>query len=143
MILNTLASLATAIGVFIAAWQISESRKLAGTSFENQLNQEYRELVRHIPVDALIGKTIDDSKDTLRENIYNYLDLCNEQTYLRQKKRISKNRWKDWNDGIKENLSKPAFKEVWDEIKVAAPSAFTALARLEKSDFNIDPSTWS
>ncbi len=82
----------------------------------------------NIPVDALIGKTIDDNKDEeLRENIYNYLDLCNEQTYLRQQKRIRKNSWKDWNDGIKENLSKPAFKEVWDEIKVSTPTAFTAL----------------
>ncbi len=53
-------------------------------------------------MDALIGKPINDKKDGLREIIYNYLDLCNEQTYLRQIKRISKNRWQGWNEGIKE-----------------------------------------
>ena len=142
MILDTVVSLATAIGVFIAVWQISESRKLAQTSFENGLNQEYRELVRNIPIDALIGKPINDKKDELREIIYNYLDLCNEQTYLRQKKRISENRWKDWNDGMRDNLSKPAFKEVWDEIKNTAPTTFTALDLLEKSEFKIDPAKW-
>ena len=78
----------------------------------------------------------------MREIIYNYLDLCNEQTYLRQKKRISKNRWKEWNDGIKDNLAKPAFKEVWDEIKEKAPTTFTALDLLEKGEFKIDPAKW-
>ena len=92
-----------------------------------------------IPVDALIGEPINVKKDELREIIYNYLDLCNEQTYLRQKKRIGKNRWKEWNDGIRDNLSKPAFKEVWDEIKDKAPNTFTALELLEKGEFKIDP----
>ena len=119
---NTIASIATAIGVCIAAWQIWESRKLSQTSFEDSLDQQYRNLAMDIPVDALIGKHVADEKGELRETIYNYLDLCNEQIYLRGKKRISKNRWKDWNIGIKENLAKPAFKVVWDEIKGTAPN---------------------
>jgi len=139
---DTIASLATAIGVCIGAWQIWESRKLAQTSFEDGIDQQYRKLAMNIPVDALIGKPINDKKDELREIIYNYLDLCNEQTYLRQKKRISKNRWKEWNDGIKDNLSKPVFKEVWNEIKDTAPNTFTALELLEKDEFKIDPSKW-
>lgn len=92
-----------------------------------------------IPVDALIDKPVDDRSGKLREIIYNYLDLCNEQIYLRKIKRISKNRWKDWNIGIKDNLSKPAFKVVWDEIKKTAPNTFTALESLEKNKFKIDP----
>ena len=39
---DTVASLATAIGVCIAAWQIWQSRKLAQTSFEDGLDQQYR-----------------------------------------------------------------------------------------------------
>jgi len=136
---TTVASIATAIGVCIAAWQIRESRKLAQTTFEDGLDQQYRKLAMGIPVDALIGEPINVKKDELREIIYNYLDLCNEQTYLRQKKRIGKNRWKEWNDGIRDNLSKPAFKEVWDEIKDKALNTFTALELLEKGEFKIDP----
>jgi hypothetical protein len=139
---DTIASLATAIGVCIAAWQIWESRRLSQTAFEDGLDQQFRQLAMDIPVDALIGRQIKDKKDELREIIYNYLDLCNEQTYLRQKKRISKSRWKEWNDGIAENLSKPAFKEVWDEIKGSAPNTFTALERLEDTEFKIDPAQW-
>ena len=139
---NTIASLATAIGVCIAAWQIWESRKLVQTSFEDGLDQQYRHLAMNIPVDALIGKSVDDEKGVLREIIYNYLDLCNEQTFLRRKKRISKNRWEDWNTGIKDNLSKPAFRVVWNEIKGTAPNTFTALEVLEKHKFEMDPTRW-
>lgn len=139
---ETVGSLATAIGVGIAAWQIGESKKLAQTSFEDGLDQQYRKLIMDIPVDALIGQPITNKKEELREIIYNYLDLCNEQTYLRQKKRVSKNRWKEWSEGIKDNLSKPAFKEVWNEIKDKAPTTFTALDLLEKCEFKIDPAKW-
>jgi hypothetical protein len=139
---ETVGSLATAIGVCIAAWQIWESKKLAQTSFEDGLDQQYRKLIMDIPVDALIGQPITNRNEELREIIYNYLDLCNEQTYLRQGKRISKSRWKEWNDGIKDNLSKPAFKEVWNEIKNKAPKTFTALDLLEEGEFKIDPAKW-
>ena len=84
---GTVASLATAIGVCIAAWQIWQSRKLAQTSFEDGLDQQYRKLAMDIPVDALIGKPVnDDKKADVREIIFNYLDLCNEQAYLRKKR---------------------------------------------------------
>ena len=126
----------TAIGVIIAAWQLWESRKISQTSFEDGLDQQYRNLAMDIPVDALIGSPVKDNKNKLREIIYNYLDLCNEQAYLWRKKRISKNRWKDWNEGIKDNLRKPAFKEVWDEIKQYASGTFTSLEMLEKDELD-------
>jgi len=141
---DTIASCATAIGVAIAAWQIRESRKLSQTTFEDSLDQQYRNLIMVIPVNALLGKPIhkDDEKKT-REGIYNYLDLCNEQTYLRETKRISKRRWGEWNEGIKDNICKPAFKEVWEEVKQDAPSTFTSLTRLEQSNFQYDPKNWN
>ena len=136
---DTIASIATAVGVLFAACQIWQSRKIALTSFEDGLDEQYRALAMNIPVDALIGRSVNDENGQLREIIYNYLDLCNEQIYLRAKKRISKNRWEDWNAGIKDNLSKPAFKKVWDEIKNNAPDTFTALEKLENNLFEIDP----
>ncbi|MBN1180645.1 MAG: hypothetical protein JXB49_00055 [Bacteroidales bacterium] len=137
--LEIISQVATAIGVIIAAWQLWENRKIAQTSFEDSLDKQFRSLAMNIPVNALIGKTIDGNKNNLRELIYNYLDLCNEQVYLRKINRISKSRWKDWNDGIRDNLNKPEFKVVWEEIKNTAPNTFTALECLEKMDFKIDP----
>ena len=81
------ASMATALGVFFAAWQIWEGRAMASISFEDSFNQQYRSLIYLIPVDALLGKELkDDLEDKSREAIYNYLDLCNEQIYQRHKK---------------------------------------------------------
>ncbi len=140
---DTVASAATAIGVAVAAWQIWESRSLAQMTFEDSIDQQYRNLAMQIPVDALLGKDIpEDKKHVVREIIYNYLDLCNEQAYLRKKKRISKLRWKEWSKGIESNLKKPVFKDVWEEVKRETPEEFTALAALEKEDFNGDPASW-
>ena len=140
---DTIASIATAFGVGIAAWQIWESRKLAQTTFEDSFDQQYRSLAMQIPVDALIGRAvIDEERRAVREKLYNYLDLCNEQIYLRMKKRVCHARWVEWCDGMKENLEKTAFSEVWEEIKKESPQTFSFLAQLEKRSFKCDPAKW-
>jgi len=140
---NTIASIATSIGVGIAAWQIWESRKLAQTKFEDSFDQQYRSLAMGIPVDALIGRAVDhEEKQDVREKIYNYLDLCNEQIYLRKKKRIRYSRWAVWRDGMKENLEKTAFREVWEEVKKESPQTFSFLTQLEEHSYMCDPAKW-
>ncbi len=141
---DTIAALATAIGVAVAAWQINESRKLSQSSFEDTLDQQYRELAHGIPVNALIGKEIDESQKTeTRELIYNYLDLCNEQIFLRKKNRIRKDTWNDWCSGIESHLQKIAFIQIWEEVKEQSPGSFSFLEKLEKEGFKIDPRRWN
>jgi hypothetical protein len=140
---DTIAALATAVGVLIAAWQIRESRKLSQSSFEDTLDQQYRDLAHGIPVDALIGRPVNASQETeTRELIYNYLDLCNEQVFLRKKNRITQETWKDWCAGIESHLQKVAFKQVWEEIKAQSPGSFSFLEKLENEGFSIDPREW-
>ena len=143
MFWGTIASIATSLGVGIAAWQIWQSRKLAQTAFEDSLDQQYRNLAMQIPVDVLIGRpTPIEKKAVVRELIYNYLDLCNEQVYLRKRGRVKKVRWKDWCDGIRDNLKNPAFREVWEEVKRESPSTFSFLVSLEEKGFDSDPAKW-
>ncbi len=140
---DTIAALATAVGVAVAAWQINESRKLSQSSFEDSLDQQYRELAYGIPVDALIGKPVQESqKMETRELIYNYLDLSNEQIFLRKKNKISNDAWSDWSSGIQAHLKKVAFKIVWDEVKEHSPGSFSFLERLESEEFKTDPVVW-
>lgn len=104
---NSLVSLATAAGVLIAAFQLRISSKIAQTEFEDSIDQQYRQLSKDIPVDALIGKSVsEEKKDMTRELVYNYLDLCNEQIFLRKRRRIRKDTWTDWCNGIASNIKK-------------------------------------
>mgnify|MGYP000207760153 CR=1 FL=1 len=141
---NTFAAIATALGVLVGANQMRQNGKLAQSAFEDTLDQQYRNLSMEIPVDALIGKDVSQSqKDKTRECIYNYLDLSNEQCFIRKKGRVTPDTWNDWCTGIKANLGKPAFKVVWDEVKSEAPGTFSFLEKLENLDFNSDPRTWA
>ena len=133
-------SIATAIGVLIGVWQIRQNALLNRAQYEDSFDQQYRALAMEIPVDALIGKPITpEQKPVVRELIYNYLDLSNEQVYLRTKKRVTKDTWNDWCAGMQDNLARPAFQEVWLEVKAQAPGTFTFLEALERADFNTDP----
>lgn len=138
---STLASIATAIGVLV--FQIFESRQIAQTTFEDSLDQQYRSIAMDIPVDVLIGKPLgEDNHRQVRELIYNYLDLCNEQVYLRSEARVRLKTWRSWCSGISAHLSKPAFAAVWDEVRKEAPESFTYLLELYRNEFDIDPRGW-
>jgi hypothetical protein len=104
--------IAAAIGIFYARWSLKHSQRQAETSFEDQLNREYRDLTRDISPKALLGKPLAD--DEYRDSVpalYHYLDLCNEQVFLRQQGRISEATWTSWKDGIHSNLARPAFQK--------------------------------
>lgn len=138
-----IASIATAVGVCIAAWQISESKKKSSAAFEDSFDQQYRELSYSIPVNAFLGKDLrEDEKDNAREAVYNYLDLCNEQVYQRTKKRISESRWSEWFGGIESNLKRPFISAVWYEVEESAAGSFSFLERLENEGYSIDPAKW-
>lgn len=134
-------SLATAIGIIFGAWQIRISKKQSQAEFEDQLDQQYRAISMLLPVDILIGKNVEEAnRIEVRELIFNYLDLTNEQVYLRAKKRITTITWKSWNAGIKAHLDRPAFSGVYNEIK--SKSGFTYLEQLIDTEFKTDPIDW-
>ena len=140
------AAIATVVGLILsliaAARRVRELGKLNQAQFEDSLDKEYRKIIRGIPMDALLGKTVKGDNPELRELLYNYLDLCNGQIYLRKIGRVGDKRWQDWRDGIKHNLSLPEFAKVWKEVKREALGTFTWLERLEQESFGIDPINW-
>ena len=74
---------------------------------------------------------------------YRYVDLTNQQIFLRTRKRISKATWESWCDGISHTLQRPAFKDAWQRIGAAAPGDFAELRELERKGFTGDPAEWS
>lgn len=53
---TAIGSTATALVVFVAAWQLRRGTSQARTEFEDDLSREYRELARAIPVKAHLGE---------------------------------------------------------------------------------------
>lgn len=135
---------ATAIGVLLAVWQIRLGQRQSRTRFEDELTHQYREIVKRIPVEALLGEDLSQEKYTnALDAFYRYFDLCNEQIFLRQNDRISQETWENWCEGIHSHLERPAFKRAWEEVKRRAPDSFNGLRKLEATKFIEDPHLWS
>lgn len=137
------APFATAVSVILVFLQLKQANKQAATEFEDSLVQQYREIIKNIPVEAMLRKGIPPEKylDSLSD-IYHYIDLCNEQTFLRMENKVQAHTWENWRSGIQSHLSKPAFKEAWDYIKQHSDGSFSELRKLEDSGFNADPIEW-
>jgi hypothetical protein len=143
-LINASASVATAIALVLTGWQIRLAKKQSQTQFEDDLTRQYREITRDIPTDALLGGEISEEQyQKARHAFYRYVDLSNEQVFLRQKGRVSAETWHLWRVGIKFHLSKPAFKMAWEEFKKRDARNFKGLQMLEKSGYASDPRDWN
>lgn len=130
-VLAAISNAATAIGVGVAASQLFIARRQATTTFEDSLTNQYRSIISHIPVEALFGEPLSlKAQASLLPHFYRYFDLCNEQIFLRKKNRITDKTWQNWVDGIKSNMSRPAFATAWAETARRAPDDFDHLREL-------------
>ena len=121
----------TAVAAIVAAWQLLHLQRQSTTSFEDALAREYRELASTLPVSALLGESLSDSMhaDKLDE-FYRYFDLCNNQIFLHDSKRVSDATWRFWEEGIRSNMKRPAFSRAWAEIAARANGDFAELRRV-------------
>ena len=126
--IQTLAAIATAVGVLIAGRQLNLTKQQSVTAFEDQLSEQYRAIARCLPVKALLGESLSQEEHTKAlSDFYHYFDLSNEQAYLHSQGRIRPGTWKEWREGIEQNLERPAFEHAWREISTRAPKSFNDL----------------
>jgi hypothetical protein len=129
--LTVFSTFATAIGVFIAAWQLWRTHRQSITAFEDSLAREYRELAATLPIKALLGERLTDQEHSDHfDKFYRYFDLSNEQAFLHECGRISPATWQFWRDGIVSNLKRPAFTRAWNEVCRRDKSVFSELRTL-------------
>ena len=143
MSLADLSSVATAVSVAIAAGALVLAHRQARTTFEDSLNREYRETARALPLSALLGKELPSNQmEEALPDFYRYVDLCNEQVYLRMKGRVRASTWREWRSGIENNLKRPAFRKAFERIREESHADFDELAELIDSGFHEDPRRW-
>lgn len=140
---TSVGAIATAIAVFVAAWQLRRGTAQARLDFEDDLSREYRGLARDIPVKALLGSKLSEKEfEEAFPSLYRYIDLSNEQVFLRMNGRIGRATWINWRDGIRSNLKRPAFDEAWTRVKEGAKESFDELRKIEDGKFEEDPRRW-
>jgi hypothetical protein len=141
--IQDVAAIATAFGVFFAAFQLWHTRARAITTFEDSLASEYRQITGRLPTEALLGEILSPELQKAHfHEFYRYFDLTNSQIFLRQSGRISRKTWKFWAEGVQMNLTRPAFANNWTEISRRAGSDFSELRRLIDENFKKDPRRW-
>lgn len=81
---TTIANIATAVGVLLAAWQLWLSRKQSITTFEDSFSREYRELAAKLPTKALLGQPLseDKYKGTLMSSITTSISAMNKPFFI-------------------------------------------------------------
>jgi hypothetical protein len=144
--ITAIATAFSTVGIGLAYSQLRMSQKIAQLQFEDSITKEYRDLVNRLPTKALLGATLSDREyQKAFDELFHYIDLSNEQVFLRQKGRIGIDAWKNWSDGIQHNLRLSAFDRAWHEIKEASNSkeyeslkSFQELRQLEQNNFK-DP----
>jgi hypothetical protein len=140
------AAAATACGVALAAWALFLQRGQARTQFEDGVVQQYRELIKpHLVLDVMlenVARNLPDAERQRLHDVYLYLDLCNEQVFLRAIGRVSRATWMvQWSDGIRDNVRDiPAVADTWRLIQETTDD-FRELRAFEQNDWD-DPRGW-
>jgi hypothetical protein len=128
-VVRTIASVATAGGVAVAAFAFRHAREQTCTTFEDSLAREYRDIVGSLP----LSTSNDGSSLGMAEKqaMMRYFDLSNEQLRLIDEGRIRPATAAEWRAGIAEVMGLPAFSKCWDELSGdLPPSFFTCLNAL-------------
>jgi hypothetical protein len=137
-----LISIATPLSVFFLAYQLWLRKKQFTTEFEDKLTSDYREIVYEIPVESLLDDSDADQYEGCLKDYYRYIDLSNDQVFLRKEGRVSKSTWENWQAGIETNIQRNDFQKAWCEIKDKAPDSFNELRKLEDPTEPDDPLYW-
>lgn len=142
-ILTLAANGATALGVAVAAWQLRMSKSQARTDFEDGLTSHFRDILKDIPAPILLGEDVAiDKSEPGFIHLYRYIDLCNEQIFLRMMKRVSKETWENWRDGIDGMMSLPGIQLAWRTVVDSRVGRFAELAAFGTRSRDKDPADW-
>jgi len=110
------------VGVAVIAllWQMRALRKQLALQTYSDYTKRYQEIILHFP-EEINQDDFDLSSRTDRPKVMRYMrayfDLCFEEYDLSERKLIPTQIWQSWLGGIEFALSKPAFRQAWDQIK--------------------------
>jgi hypothetical protein len=139
--LGDIGALATAAGVVLVGVQLAFARRQQRTAFEDDLTREYRDIARTLPPEAFFDQLPDGvvSPDfSAHPAFLRYVDLCNQQAFLRARRRIGRRTWAEWAEGMRDNHARDAFRQAHEHLLTHMTESFADL-RLLTNDWAADP----
>lgn len=127
-LLQDVAAVATASAVIVAAWQLRQAKMQAQLQFEDSLNQQYREILKELPLAGMLGQPLPEGELRAQLRVfYRYFDLSNEQAFLHAQGRIRRRTWANWIEGIRQNMARAAFRQAWHALLPDLDGSFDEL----------------
>jgi hypothetical protein len=97
----------------------------ARVTLEQRLGEEYRILLKDLPLAALVWERADDSPEptAAREeselrSAYRYFDLCNSQAFFFKQGQVRRRTWHAWRQGMVDHLRRQWFQDCWHQLFV-------------------------
>src|SRR4051812_40117243 len=98
-------------GLVFVAWQVYLARRQLTSSFEASFVDRYERIVANVPLEWLLGEALTPPSDQVERAMYDYFELCEEELYYRKSGRVSRSTWRDWWEGMRLHLRRPAFHD--------------------------------
>lgn len=112
-----LATMVTALAVFLALLQLIQGRSAKHRDFENLYVQRYWNLMDRFEGNPWTAASIDDLVDSDRSRVSAYLQLCEDELDLRRNGFISTKTWGIWVDGMKSQCARAAYEEALNAME--------------------------
>lgn len=121
---DSIAGVATSIGVVVAAVELGLARRNAKAQFEMTFATRYQAISDELGLDIVLNAddTVD-LDDRRLEVFYRYFELCEEECYYRERGRITRATWCAWWEGMALHLVNPAFANALEILQRRAGSA--------------------
>lgn len=136
--IETIATCITAAGVLIAVLQLRASRVQRRRQFEALYVQRYWAIMDLLSLQALRGEHCEDVQPQDEKAAWAYLRLCEDELELRASKWVSTPTWTIWSWGMREQLQRWPFSEVWKRHVESGDESF-ALLRRHMTEEDFDP----
>ncbi len=153
-IIQAIAILALIVSIIIQYCQMNKQLRIQNHQLIQQNEQtkldffadytkRYQDIIWHLPSsiyddDFSLSSLDIKEREHIKKAILLYFDLCSEEYYLHENKKIDDAVWAEWEEGIMFNMSKPAFNGIWKK-KLSNSSYYTKFKEYLNQKLNINP----
>jgi len=113
---SDIALIVTALGVIGVMFGLRQSYRERLRQFESLYVERYWKILDQLSLAAVKASSAASVSPEDEKAIRNYILLCEDELQMRRGGYISDSTYTVWADGMREQLRRPMFKEIWAEV---------------------------